>query len=169
MKIKNVFILVLCMLAFIVPCFSESPVTVLYIYDGDTLQLDIEGRRERVRLIGIDTPESYENDRAVRISRRTGKELKSIIAEGKRASAFVKNLLHQGDEVTIEFDTERRDRYNRLLGYVYLSDGRMLNEVIIKSGYAYPLTIQPNVKYKDRFLRAFRYARNNNLGLWNQK
>ena len=169
MKFKTIVFIILCLFAFSVPGLSEGPVTVLYVYDGDTLQLDIEGRRERVRLIGIDTPESYNNDRAVRIASRTGKDVRTIIAEGKRASAFVRNIVRVGDEVTIEYDTERRDRYNRLLGYVYLSDGRMLNELIIKSGYAYPLTIQPNVKYKECFLRAFRYAQNNNIGLWNQK
>ena len=59
-----------------------------------------------------------------------------------------------------------RDKYKRLLGYVYLSDGKMLNDEIIKAGYANDMTIPPNVKYQDRFLRAYEQARERKRGLW---
>ena len=71
-----------------------------------------------------------------------------------------------GDTVKMEFDVEKRDKYSRLLGYVYLSDGKMLNEEIVKAGYANLMTIPPNVKYQDRFLKAYREARENRKGLW---
>jgi micrococcal nuclease len=61
---------------------------------------------------------------------------------------------------------ERRDQYGRLLGYAYLSDGRMLNEEIVRAGYANLLTHPPNVKYQERFLMAYREARENGMGLW---
>jgi micrococcal nuclease len=67
--------------------------------------------------------------------------------------------------VKMEFDVQRRDKYGRLLAYLYLSDGRMLNEEIVKAGYANLMTIPPNVKYQERFLKAYREARKNKRGL----
>jgi len=68
--------------------------------------------------------------------------------------------------ITIELDVQERDRYGRILGYVYLSNGKMLNEEIVKAGYAIIMTIPPNVKYKDRFLKAYQEARESKRGLW---
>ena len=85
---------------------------------------------------------------------------------GKKATVFVKTLVKKGDTIKIEFDVQQRDRYGRLLGYVYLSDGRMLNEEILKAGYANLMTIPPNVRYEQRFLMAYREARGNRRGLW---
>lgn len=139
---------------------------VLYILDGDTIKVMYEGRKQSVRLIGIDAPESKRNKKARRDSARTSRDLETITAMGRRARDFVRGLVTKGDEVTLEFDAERRDRYRRLLAYVYLPDGRMLNDLIIRGGYASPLTIAPNVRYRDRFLASYRYARENGLGLW---
>ncbi len=85
---------------------------------------------------------------------------------GKRATEYVESLVKPGGLITIEFDVQERDRYKRLLGYVYLSNGKMLNEEIVKAGYASVMTIPPNVKYKDRFLRAYKQARERKIGLW---
>lgn len=79
---------------------------------------------------------------------------------------YVKTLVKHGDTVKIGFDVQKRDRYGRLLGHVYLSDGKMLNEEIVKAGYANLMTIPPNVKYQERFLKAYREARENKRGLW---
>lgn len=79
---------------------------------------------------------------------------------------FVKTLVKPGDAVTIEFDIQTRDKYGRLLGYMYLSDGRMINEEIVKAGYGNVMTVPPNVKYQERFLKAYREARENKRGLW---
>ncbi len=85
---------------------------------------------------------------------------------GKRATEYVESLVNTGDLITIEFDVQKRDKYGRLLCYVYLSNDKMLNEEIVKVGYAVILTIPPNVKYKDRFLRAYKDARESKRGLW---
>ena len=87
---------------------------------------------------------------------------------GKRATEYVESLVKPGDLINIEFDVQERDKYKRLLGYVYLSNGKMLNEEIVKDGYANVMTIPPNVKYKDRFLRAYKHARERRRGLWVQ-
>jgi micrococcal nuclease len=85
---------------------------------------------------------------------------------GKKATRYVKGLVKPGDLITIELDVQERDRYGRILGYVYLSNGKMLNEEIVKAGYAMIMTIPPNVKYKDRFLKAYQEARESKRGLW---
>jgi micrococcal nuclease len=85
---------------------------------------------------------------------------------GKRATAFTESLVKKGDKIGIEFDVQQRDKYGRLLGYVYLLDGRMLNEAIVKAGYASLFTYPPNVKYQQRFLKAYREAKERKRGLW---
>ncbi len=135
---------------------------VVYVYDGDTIKLN-DG--ERVRLIGIDTPESRQNDKLEHDVRRLHKDKQTLLSMGHQASVFTKDLL-QGKDVRLELDVEPRDRYGRLLAYVYLTDGTFVNEKIIRQGYAYPLTIPPDVRYADKFKQWFDEARENNRGLW---
>ena len=71
-----------------------------------------------------------------------------------------------GDTIRIEFDVQKKDKYGRLLAYVYLPNGTMLNEEIVKAGYANLMTVPPNVKYQERLLKAYREARENGRGLW---
>ncbi len=137
-------------------------ILVKRVIDGDTIEL-ADG--ERVRLIGIDTPEAYYSAKLERDSKRTGRDIETIISMGKKASAITKTLV-EGKKVRLEFDAEKRDRYGRLLAYVYLPDGAMLNAELVKNGYAQVYTFTPNVKYADKFIRLQRYARDNNLGFW---
>jgi micrococcal nuclease len=87
---------------------------------------------------------------------------------GKEAARYVRTIAREGDRLTIEFDVQKRDKYRRLLGYVYLENGRMLNEEIIKAGCASPVTIPSNVKYKDRFLKLYSEAREAKRGLFRE-
>jgi len=87
---------------------------------------------------------------------------------GAKAKAYVNSLIKRGVFITIEFDVKEIDRYGRLLCYVYLSNGKMLNEEIVKAGYANVKAIPPNVKYEDRFLDAFKYAQEAERGLWGE-
>ncbi len=141
---------------------------VLNVVDGDTLKVEHQGRIENLRLIGIDTPESRANKKAQKDAARKQEDLKKMILLGREATRYVKNLVKPGDPIRVEFDRQIRDKYGRLLGYVYLTDGKMLNEEIVKAGYASLLTYPPNVKYEYKFLRAYREARENNRGLWSK-
>lgn len=132
------------------------------VVDGDTLKLS---NKERVRLIGLDTPELHYSDKLLRDSRKSGKDSRTIQALGEKASDFTKNLC-SGKKVRIEFDVVRRDRYGRLLAYVYLEDGTFVNAKIIEEGYAQVMTIPPNVKYADYFRNLERKARVDKKGLW---
>ncbi len=141
---------------------------VLRVIDGDTFVCMLNGEKERVRLIGGDAPESQRNGKAKRDSERTGEDLNTMIEQGKEARAFARKYLKQGTIVKLELDVEKRDRYRRILAYVYLPDGTMFNSLIVKEGYAQILTLPPNVKYQDLFLKLQREARENNRGLWSK-
>ncbi len=153
-------------LAVAVSLQAKETITVLKVVDGDTLLVNYKGKEESIRLIGIDTPESKANKKAKSDAQRSREDLKTIISQGKEATEFVKTMVRPGDKVTIEFDVQTRDKYGRLLGYVYLFNGKMLNEEIVKAGYANLMTYPPNVKYQERFLKAYREARENQRGLW---
>ena len=130
--------------------------------DGDTLRLS---NGEHVRLIGIDTPESRYNSKLARDSQRSRKDMDTILNMGKQASIFTRRLV-EGKRVKLVFDVQKHDKYGRLLAYVYLEDGTFLNARIIEEGYAQVMTIAPNIRYAQTFLKLEREARQNGNGLW---
>lgn len=136
--------------------------TVTRVIDGDTIVLS-DGRK--VRLIGVDTPEVYYSEKLVNDSKRSGQDIKTIQGLGRRASEFTKKLC-LGKKVRLEYDVDRKDRYKRTLAYVYLEDGTFLNGKIIQEGFAQVMTVVPNVKHADLFLKLQKEARDSNKGLW---
>ncbi len=158
------FILILLFLSS--PLHAKQTTTVVRVVDGDTLKIRYWGKDESIRLIGIDTPESRANKKAKKDAKRSGLDIKTITSMGKRTTEYVESLVKTGDLLAIEFGTQRWDKCVRLLSYFYLSNGKMLNEEIVKAGYANVMTIPPNVKYQDRFLRAYKEARVRKRGLW---
>jgi micrococcal nuclease len=148
---------------------NRVPCRVLKVYDGDTFKCRLENGEEiKVRLIGVDTPESRPNRKAMRDARREGVSLQRIIRLGKKATEFTRRLIPPGTVVLLETDVQIHDKYGRLLAYVYLPDGRMLNEVLLEEGYAKMMTIPPNVKYVERFREAQRKAMREGRGLWSE-
>ena len=131
---------------------SSELYKVVRVVDGDTLIIDYNGTEERVRLIGVDTPESVHPD-----------EEKNT-EFGTTASNFSKELLTD-KYVKIELDVQERDQYGRILAYVYLDDV-MVNKILLEEGYAKVATYPPNVKYVDDFTAIQEEARNNKKGLW---
>jgi len=140
-----------------------GPFPVTRVIDGDTIVVRLPAGSERVRLIGIDTPETVHPNREPE-------------PFGPEASAFMKSLL-EGREVWLELDVRQRDRFGRLLAYVYVEDdagawswsGRRFtqaNLAIMAAGLADILTIPPNVRYTDLFLAALREAREAGRGMW---
>lgn len=145
--------------------YNYENILVKRVIDGDTLQLE---SGERVRLIGIDTPEMHVSDKLYRDMQRTGEDIQTIKELGWRAYYFTRNLT-EGKRVRLEFDVEKYDKYNRLLAYVYLKDATFVNAEIVKQGYASLMTIPPNVKYADLFLKLYQEARENRRGLWREE
>jgi len=142
--------------------FNYTNILVKRVVDGDTLVLE---SGERVRLIGIDTPEMHDSDKLSRDSKRSQQSTSEIKEMGRKSYEFTRKLV-EGKTVSLEFDVERYDRYKRLLAYVYLKDGTFINAEIVKEGYASLMTYPPNVKYSDLFLKLYRQARENKRGLW---
>lgn len=125
--------------------------TVTRVVDGDTLEVDLAGRTEKIRLIGVDTPETVHPTK--------GEE-----PYGKEASNFTKGQL-TGKQIRLEMDVQERDKYGRLLSYVWLGD-TFFNEELLRQGYAQLLTIPPNIKYVERFTATQKEAREAGRGLW---
>lgn len=126
---------------------------VVAVVDGDTVRVRVDGREETVRYIGIDTPET----------KRPGSPVECF---GPAAGAANERLV-DGREVRLEVGEEERDRYDRLLAYVYRSaDGRFVNETLVQEGYARPLAIEPNVGHAEAFSALADEARESGRGLW---
>lgn len=136
------------------PAAGAGAARVTRVVDGDTIRVRLGGAEERVRLIGIDTPETHG---------RGG--LRECF--GAEASRRLAQLIPPGTEVRLVRDVEARDRYRRLLAYVYRrSDGLFVNLAMAEEGFAAVLTYPPNVAHADEFVAAVRSARVAQRGLW---
>lgn len=163
--------------------YDYRKIKVNRVVDGDTLELE---NGDRVRLIGIDSPENRTSAKAKVDSRRTGQPLRMIKRDGRKAAKFLKELV-EGKEVRLEFDTERLDSSGRVLAYVFkfecnackikalpgyeyqqLDDGLYLfvNTTMVSSGYAGIKAVPPNILYADDFSRLLKQARDYKQGLW---
>lgn len=139
--------------------------TLVRVIDGDSITIDNQGVEARVRLIGIDTPESVHED-----------ESKNTIY-GSYASDYTKSLLKDVSTVYLTYDDEETDQYGRILAYVWLEEptdvfdiseieNKMLNYIIAADGYAVDKVYMPNDDYASYFEIAADDAKKNNLGLW---
>jgi len=138
-----------------VPASGNLPagvdLAVQRVVDGDTI---VVAGGERVRLIGVDTPETKAPNQP-------------IGCFGEEASRFTTALLPAGTPVRLVGDAEQRDKYGRLLAYVYRrSDGLLVNAELLRRGFAQVLTIPPNVAHTDEFVAIARHAREGSQGLW---
>lgn len=132
---------------------------LLRVVDGDTIVVDIDGEEFKIRLIGIDTPESVHSD----ASRNN--------EYGQMASDYTKELLADQETVWIEYDQEAEDRYGRQLGYVWLDPDAedlqyMVNYILVANGYAINKEYPPNTRYAGYFREACQEAMEAGSGLW---
>jgi micrococcal nuclease len=125
--------------------------TVVRVVDGDTIDVRLADRVEKIRYIGVNTPEIHHPTR--------GEE------PGGREAAAVNRRLVGGRQVRLELDVRTRDRYGRLLAYVWVGD-TMVNAKLVRQGYAQVMTVPPNVRYRDLFMKLQREAREASRGLW---
>src|SRR6478735_2850607 len=133
---------------------ASRPPTVTAVVDGDTIEVRVGGHVEKVRLLGIDTPETKD-------------PRKPVQCFGKEASAHTADLLPVGTEVVLVGDVEDRDRYDRVLAYVYRAgDGLFVNLELARGGYADLLTYPPNVAHTAELQAAVSEARREQRGLW---
>lgn len=130
---------------------SETTYEVISITDGDTLRIMYEGKSTPLRLIGVDTPEINAADEPVQCYGNEAKEYLDSIVSGKK--------------VYIEQDVSDKDKYDRLLRYVYV-DGEMVNELLVKNGYAFASSYPPDTKYQQKMESAEIYAKGAKKGFW---
>ncbi len=130
---------------------GDGFVRITKVNDGDTVTVLINGREERVRLIGIDAPEVDQEP----WGRRARRRLQDIIRKTEKT-------------VRLEFDMDERDRYGRLLAYLWTKNGRLINEEMVRAGYAVIYTIPPNVKYVERLKDAQKTAKDKKKGIWGE-
>ena len=135
----------------------ESFYPVMRVIDGDTFWLDNGSEKGiKVRLIGVDAPET----------RRTrNKEIGYYAQESKE---YLKNLI-EGKEVRLGYDVDTLDYYKRTLAYVYTEKGLFVNAELVKKGYAMVMTVPPNVRYAEKFVKLARKARKKERGLWGEE
>ena len=127
---------------------------VTHVTDGDTVAVRFGSTTEKIRLIGVDTPETVH-------------PTKPVGCYGPEASAFTKQLLPPGTKVHVVRDAEARDYYNRLLAYVYRSsDNYFVNLELVRLGYGVPLNIEPNSAHRQEFVDAAFNAQQAQRGLW---
>lgn len=136
----------------------NGPFAVDYVVDGDTIYIiNAEGDREKVRFIGIDTPESVHQDESRNVE------------EGKVASDYTKELLEDAGQVYLVYDVEKTDDYGRTLAYVYIATDdsyTMMQDLLLYSGMARTMTIQPNSTNAAHFAAVQRDAQAAGRGFW---
>jgi micrococcal nuclease len=133
---------------------TSTAIFISRVIDGDTVVANIDGVVEKIRLIGVDTPETVD-------------PRKPVQCFGKEASAFTTSLL-LNNRVRLEADTsqDNRDKYGRLLRYIFLADGTNVDEEIIAEGYGHEYTYRTPYKYQTEFKNAEKSARESQKGLW---
>jgi micrococcal nuclease len=152
MRQKHFIISALTLLLFLSPCLAkQNEYVVTRILDGDTVILDTG---ETVRYIGIDAPE-------------LGKKNGGPGFYAREASRFNKGLVLL-KKVRLEFDKEKKDSYGRFLAYVYVKN-TLVNSELVRQGYARVMTVPPNTKYKDLFVKNQKEAISKELGIWQEK
>lgn len=128
---------------------TSAFISVIAVHDGDTVSVILDNRKEKVRLIGIDAPEIGQKP------------------WGEKAKKYLDALLNSsGWKVKPEFDVDKRDKYGRILAYLWTTDGKLINLLMVKIGYAMLFTFPPNVKYVTELKVAQREARDRGLGIW---
>lgn len=138
---------------------------VTKVIDGDTFKMS---NGEKVRLMGIDTPEKFESDKLDRQSGQSGRDKEIIKKLGEASSEYVRKLV-EGKKVTLVKDPgyDDRDKYGRLLRYIYMEDGTFVNAKILEDGYA-NVFYSKQISKMDQFKKLEREARENKRGLWGE-
>ncbi|GAB6077271.1 thermonuclease family protein [Desulfurobacterium crinifex] len=148
----------------IIPGYAKECYKLLYVIDGDTIKILYHGKKTSVRLLGIDTPESRKNRRAYYQARRNHQDVETIVYLGKQAKRHLKELLAGYKQVCLVYDQNNvyhnhRDRYGRILAYVYTPDGKFINKLMLEDGCAYLFTRYPlEPKYEKTLRQAFKKA-----------
>jgi micrococcal nuclease len=151
---RSLLLLPLLLLAALAESAAPLEGTVVRVVDGDTIHVKVGDRVEKVRYIGMNTPEVHHPTRGEEPGGREATEANRRLVSGKR--------------VRLETDVQARDRYGRLLAYVWVGDV-MVNAELVRQGYAQVMTVPPNVRHQELFVKLQREAREAGRGLWSRR
>lgn len=173
-RISNTFFRIFCLLGFFllfsgfssektyrsyanIPISEHDTGVIIVVYDGDTVGIEFhDGRRRKIRLIGIDSPETNHSDEQIR-----------LLAQLSKRFAFY--YLYR-KQVTVMYDWEREDKYGRLLAYLWTEENGLFNEFILEEGFASAYLRFPfKDLYRKRFIQAEKSARISHKGLWREE
>ncbi|MCM3237475.1 thermonuclease family protein [Heyndrickxia oleronia] len=133
--------------------YGKLDATVINVIDGDTVKVNVRGTEETIRLLLVDTPETVH-------------PTKPVQPFGKEASDFSKSIMPAGKAIKVELDVSERDKYGRLLAYVYVG-GKMVNETLLEKGLARVAYVYaPNTRYVDKFREIQSMAQKQAIGIW---
>ncbi|MCX5781133.1 MAG: thermonuclease family protein [Elusimicrobia bacterium] len=149
-------------LAYSVVVFAQETAKVLKVVDGQSLEIEYDGQKETIYFLGVAIPKLGPGDEIY----KSKKYKKTLKKREKESFKLVKSLVREGDRILIEFDERKWDRLHRFVGYIFVSDGRMLNEEVIKAGYSNVELRPPNIKYEDRFNQIVKEAKIKKKGIW---
>jgi micrococcal nuclease len=145
---------------------AKDTAEVITVFRADLIKIKYNSREEVLQLAGIVVPTNRKDRKTRRIATITCQSVNAVINQAKKASEYVKRLLKEGGTVTVELHSQQRNRYSQLLGYLYLPDGRMINEEILRAGFGVVLTMPPDEEHYDIFVKASQEAQEKGLGLW---
>lgn len=147
---KKIYFLFICFFIFMINC--NASVKLTKCVDGDTAWFNIDGVNTKVRFLAIDTPESTNE----------------VEYYGKESSEFTCNSLKNAKTITLEYENNKQDKYNRTLAWIFVDD-KLLQSEIIKNGYGEVKYIYDDYKYTDILYENQKYAQKNKLGMWQEK
>ena len=142
--------------------FAQTSTKVLKVVDAATLEIELEGQKETLHLLGINPPKANADD----LKGKSSNYIDALKDREEEALDFTKSLIKKGDTVLVDFDKRRWNRKHQVVGYVYFKNGKMLNEQIIEAGYASVSFEPPNNKFQERFQKDYMEARASRKGLW---
>lgn len=140
------------------PAYDASTATIVRVIDGDSLEVYLKGERRTVRLLGIDAPETAPGPKAIKDANHDKKAMQKLIARGRESAAYLRRRLPIGTVVRLEYDRVKEDLYDRLLVYVFMSDGSLLNAHLLNKGYA---DLNLSYSYDLRYARELKEAYKN--------
>jgi micrococcal nuclease len=144
----------------------KPSVQVIRVTSPDSFKAYYRRQETDVKLIGVKVPERPEFDAWVNGRSFTPEEKAALYEQYRLAETFLQERIHRGDKLTIEYDMKRNDNSGRVLAYVYLPDGRMLNEMMVAAGLAYPEVDPDNVRRMQAYTAHYNAALRNQTGLW---
>ena len=158
-------------LLLLLPCSllfaAETQVELVEVEDGDTLVVDLAGKKERIQLLGVDAPEDRQNPKLKHDMQRTGLDAGQLLPAGRAATQYLKSLAHPGDTLVLSGKLRQRDRYGRISTQVFSATGMSLNQAMVAAGHARPLRSGAIPKaLKQALEEAYVTAKSTRQGSW---